>query len=539
MNRSDTERRKIPALIVWNVLILFLLNAGTTFHLQGADTLKVFEPVIMADAPSNEATIVALRDGSYKVFYINRPGSADKLMSIGSEDGKEWSQPEIELNLPGEAYYANQVIQGESGSIHCVFHLWGKGDNGYRGRHLNLWYARKDPGTEDWDTPQLIYDGYVGSLRNLMQLRSGRLLLSFGKAVPERMSKPPEGQIDYGWNEVISLYSDNNGQDWYTSNSLNIEIDPERTTRYGAIEPDVLELNNGNLWMLMRTNKGYLYQTFSEDLGQSWAPPQPSPFISSDSPADFLRLKDGRIVLFFNMNQKWDELNSYAFGGREVLHGAISNDEGVSWSGFREVLNVTGKKDKDVNLRGDRGTAYPSAVETEKGEIILVTGQGASRYILMFHPDWLVQKNKLSVQSSSSDEVAPNSELVFNFPALDKGTVAFKLHPPKKAKSIQLSLTDHFSVSEDSLAVAHAVYHHTLKRKQLKADGLEVSLHWDLENGYSQLYISDQKVSRAKMQRGTKTGINYLRIGWEPRSENPISKPVFLLNEILVLWNKK
>src|SRR5690606_23005849 len=98
-----------------------------------------------------------------------------------------------------------------------------------------------------------------------------------------------------------------------------------------------------------------------------------------------VRLSDGRLVLFLNACQRWDDPMSYAIGGREALHAAISDDEGATWRGFREVL-----RDLRGDAKGDRGTAYPNAAETADGKIVLVSGQGEERKsILLLDPDWL------------------------------------------------------------------------------------------------------------------------------------------------------
>jgi len=72
-------------------------------------------------------------------------------------------------------------------------------------------------------------------------------------------------------------------------------------------------------------------------------------------------------------------------GGREVLHAAISADEGQTWRGFREIF-----REAPGPLRGDRGTAYASLVENAAGKIIVVSGQGEGRRALFaWDPRWL------------------------------------------------------------------------------------------------------------------------------------------------------
>lgn len=475
----------------------------------------VFAPEVTGAAPTNEATIVTMSDGGHRIFYINRPGEANRLMSVWSADGLHWSAPETEMELPGTAYYANRVMMDDKGVLHCIFHLWAEGSNGYRGRHLDLWYTRKKSGPGAWEKPRKIYDGYVGSLRCFMQLASGRLMTSFGRAVPARSAKPTSAGTDYGWNEVLTLLSDDGGETWQeTPHPLNIEIDGGKATRYGAIEPDAIQLKNNSLWMLIRTNKGTFYESFSQDSGENWTIPKPSKFVSSDSPAAFLRLKDGRIILFFNMNQRWDNPNSYAFGGREVLHAAITDDEGKTWKGFREVLREdTRKAGKE---KGDRGTAYPSAVETSDGKVILVSGQGESKSIVLFDPDWLEETSIRAIPAATETDLSEGPEWVQNFPAAKNGEIGIKLDLNKNPPSLRVALTDHFSIPADSLASANSAFVFSFTPENVVEGTNTMKIKWCSDRKKISLYLNNRLLTRSTLAKTSESGMNYLRIATMP-----------------------
>lgn len=499
----------------------------------------VREPAIVKSAASNEATMIRRSSGELVIFFINRPGDANKMMVIRShDDGISWSEPAVAFDLPGQAYYANQVLEDDQGTLHVVFHLFSSGANGYRGRHLDLWHTQKRLDA-DWEKPKKIYDGYVGSMRGFIQLSNGRLLLAFARAMPAREQKPAPGAADYGWNETIACYSDDHGDTWELSpGTVNIEVDPTNITRYGGVEPAIIQLTDGRVWMLVRTNKGQLYESFSGDGGSTWSQPQPTPFISSDSPATLLRLGDGRLVILWSANQRYDDQRSYANGGREVLHAAISSDDGKTWKGFREVL-VSPVSSAE---KGDRGTAYPSAVENSGGKVVFVSGQAEERAIVMFDPDWLAdraagddfrkgfvqwtffgidagfsldmpargKKKALCVQPQASAGHAA----VWNFPAAESGQLTLHFYTTDANPGIELALTDHFSVSHDTLAAKHAVVRFSLPESKISGSGkLKVEITWDNQRGDAHIKVNGKPAGTAAFSRITDFGLNYLRVG--------------------------
>ena len=514
-------------------------NFGMRLRKAPAKINAIHAPVIVGASPGNESTLIKLSDGTLKIFYINRPGKADKMMSVTSKDGGlNWSTPVKEYNLPGEAYYANQVMQDKNGTIHSVVHIYGTGDKGYRGKHLNLWYTQKKLNDTEWKAPVKIWDGYVGSIRGFIQLSNNRLIIPMTEADPLRAKKPANDETDYGLFNSMVLYSDDSGKNWKISEShLSVEVDPSQVTRYGAIEPNLIELKNGKLWMLIRTNKGHLYQSFSEDFGKTWSKAAPSKFISSDSPATTVRLTDGRIIILWCANQRYDDQRSYANGGREVLHAAISSDEGISWRGFREVL----VSPHTITIKGDRGSAYPSAVETNDHKIVFVSGQGEEKSIVCFDPEWLEEKtafndfsegllpvtmygkdSSVAVKKSSGktylhikQTTKKTCSPVWNFPMTPKGTVTIKVKSYPDSKGIQLSLNNHYSASYDSLAAKMAPVHFVVHNELLnqKDSSASIKIHWDNTTQKASLYINEKLIQQQPFLHKMEQGFNYLRIG--------------------------
>lgn len=515
------------------VTMSLLTSAPHTFAADAVPPVRVGEP------PANEATIVRLPDDSHRVYHVLRPAGTE-LRSIGSTDnGKTWGDDRLEFKLPGVAYYGNQVLIDSDGELQAVFHIQGKGAKGYNGRHYDVWHARTSGGRKTWGEPKRIFEGYVGSMRGFIQLKSGRLVLSVSVAVPELQKKVGDGKPDYGWNDIAVFYSDDNGATWQVApKRLAILQDNARgKTRYGAVEPHVVQLADGRVWMLIRTKNGFLYESTSPN-GVDWSEAKPSKFISSDSPATTARLKDGRLALFVNACQRWDDPMSYAVGGREVLHGAISSDEGKTWQGFREVLY-----DFAGDGKGDRGTAYPSATETADGMIALVSGQGEGRKSILrvdakwlsetsasTHcaagewPQWTTHEGKgaeiidhpdksgakaLSVRKTGAKASAGAA---WNFPIGTEGKLVLRIKPRAGFGGAIVSLTDHYSVTGDTLADDNAVYSKRLDEQALAAGQWhDVAIEWK-PGGDASVTIDGKPAAPINAKRRPAVGINYLRL---------------------------
>ncbi|MEY4938354.1 MAG: hypothetical protein RIQ93_89 [Verrucomicrobiota bacterium] len=503
-------------------------------------------PVIVRAAATNETSLVRRRDGALEIYSVTKPASDSISVQRSADGGLTWSEPQVAFPLPGRAYYAVQALEAGDGALHVVAHLGGEGPGGYRGRLYEVYHAKRPAGSVAWSSPQRVVPGYVGSIRGFIALhRNGRLLLAVGRAMPGREAPPASGP-DLGWNDTFVYFSDDQGATWRQSpDALSVELKTPNATRYGAIEPVLLELRDGRVWMLVRDRQGRLWQSFSAD-GARWAPLERTTFISSDSPAALLRLRDGRIILLTNACQNWTDPRSYAMGGREVLHAAISADEGKTWRGFREILHET-----VVVSGGDRGTAYASLAENTAGKVVVVSGQGeANRAIVMFDPGWLERR---SVQDElvagpvawtqygddglRVDPVEGGARVVavplkatgfcgalWNFPIGEAGELRARIQLPARSRAVRLSLNDHFNRIDDRQAAAHAVFTIEAESVNLRADKHwhDLTLKWSgaQARGELDVTVDGQPPVRLSAQRAAQFGVNYLRVEFRGDSDD-------------------
>ncbi|MBL8176512.1 MAG: exo-alpha-sialidase, partial [Bryobacterales bacterium] len=431
-------------------------------------------PTILRPAPENEASLVTLSDGTTRLFYMKRNEAVCSIDSL--DEGRTWTAERREFPVPGHTAHACVALLDSRRELHVFFLvIRGMGTRLNIDRFIDIFHVRTNNGS--WLPPDRIWDGYCGSLRAAIETRRGRIVLPFASWTAGRPAAPPVGS-----NEVTAIYSDDFGASWRQSPSGLTSPCREdyNGSNYGAVEPCLVELPTRRLWMLMRTQTGALYESFSND-GSEWTPAAASPFHSSNSPAALLRLRDHAIVLAWNNCLPPPKHGGQGvYGGRDALHIAISRDNARTWRGFREIyLDPT--RNQTPPQRGDRATAYPFLAETRTGHILLTTGQGERRRaVLRFHPEWLLA----TTHQSTFDPNAPDwstfesfgparnywrdrrigPAATWNFPSLHRGTLDITLDGEATA-----TLTDHF---QDPAEQAPGCI-------QLAIAGPRVTMRWD------------------------------------------------------------
>jgi len=285
-----------------------------------------------ADNPRNsEGSIIELRDGrlflAYSHFYGgSRDESSAYIAGRFSEDkGKTWSKEDVTvIENEGKQNVMSvtllRFISGEIGLFYAV-------KNSSSDCRLYM-RTSKDEG-KTWSDkiltiPQEGY--YVVNNDRVIQHTSGRLLF------PADYHPFSQGKLGPGIS--MCFFSDDKGKTWQKSKT---ELQAPENSHSGLQEPGIIELKDGSLMMLMRTDLGCQFRSYSHDRGETWSLAQPTDIISPVSPATVKRIpKTGDLLLIWN-----DHSGKYPYvsGKRTPLCSAISQDEGKTWKNSKLLEN--------------------------------------------------------------------------------------------------------------------------------------------------------------------------------------------------------
>jgi len=307
----------------------------------------------------------------------------NKATTILSNDGgATWYKPRP--IFPESKHYkpeSSYVIRTDDGTLVLAFvnaaeKVWKWNDvrrDADPGTKLPAYVTRSSDEGKTWEKPQKLHDEWTGDLRTMIQMRNGTIVLS----AMQLWNNP-------GRHVMLTYSSKDDGKTWIRSNFIDLGGNGHHD---GAVEGTIIELKDGRLWMLIRTNWDVFWESFSGDDGRSWKLTRPSRIAASSSPGQLLRLKSGRLVLLWNrmmptgwktyprmggaknkLSPQWSSIPASA--SREELAMSFSDDDGKTWSPHTIIA-----------ARNDQ-VSYPYAFEPEPGTLWVTTGYGNLRAIL-------------------------------------------------------------------------------------------------------------------------------------------------------------
>jgi hypothetical protein len=550
----------------WGAIAAIIV--ATTLESVGIAAAVPQAPTILEAAGNQGGSfLVTMPDGA--VDWINTQmatNGLDVMRRRSFDKGVTWSTPQRLCGLSREEFgttvpYVTMPLMGQNGNLQLFWMVErGTGNNPAVDLFYDIRQAHSSGNVTTWTNTQRIFEGYVGSINGVTQLPSGRIVLPFAYWIAKQPAGPP-----YGNNVVTTVYSDNGGDTWQQSTAaLRVPCYPNYNgDNLGAVEPTIVNLKDGRAWMLIRTQTGFLYESYSQD-GANWSDPVQTRFRSTDSPAGLLRVPDGRLIAFWNNCENTSPINGKGvYTTRDAIHAAISSDDGKTWHGYREVYRDPTRNDSPPRT-GDRGTAYPYPVATADGTVLLITGQATGRRALLsFDPDWLEITHAEDDFSNGLDDWSvfksfgepinwwrdrvqgavlvdhptkagakalhvrrPDDKdgdgAVWNFPAGRRGKVELSFQLQTGFKGGSIALADRFIQPTDSVGEANA----NLVLLSITGDGrlpdgtvltsgqwYQLGLQWDLDRDICQILLNGQPTSTLPIlnEDPLSAGASYLR----------------------------
>lgn len=229
---------------------------------------------------------------------------------------------------------------------------WGEKDVNWRDFVLPTYSCRSLDDGKTWETPVKLSEPWCGCIHSLIQMRSGRVVLVGQEIIPE-------------WRHATVMFvSDDLGKSWQRGDMLDYGVGAH--DHAGSIEGSVIERKDGSLYLLLRTESGWLWEATSQD-GLKWEGLKQSQIKSVTCCPQMARLADGRIALLWNAPPRHLPASG---SSRAELSLAFSEDEARTWS--KPVIVA-------ANYASGGRVSYPYLYESTPGELWITTMQGGLR----------------------------------------------------------------------------------------------------------------------------------------------------------------
>lgn len=566
-------------------LYLSWLSFAVCTSVVGADELSpgtgnpflkaIYKPTVVAVQPDDAARDMCVTaDGEIRHYGFMDVGGEKVRVYISSKDGINWSR-----------HIAHPKDVGA-----MVKSPW-SGTWIYFNHQSQLVRSKKGPGDTEAEVLDLGYKKL--ELRQLIAMKTRRRWIAVFSDVSCKNGECYHTKV---------AYSDDDGKTWHINQVEPIENTPRifpggqrRHWFNNGCEPTVVELKDGTLRLGLRSSGPHHAFCISKDGGKTWSKAEPdTAFWATNTMPLFFRLSDGRLLFFWNNTAILPTMPISAhpevakkstitkgiweavFTNRDALHAAISDDDGKTWKGFREIAlnDIRNRCDFrtcgiDNAARNDKSVHQSQAIELAEGKVLLAFGQNKSaRRMIVFDPDWLLEKGRVENFDKGLDAIShhlyvksyagswgKNGHCSWNrIPgavlsrdpdhSLEKTVVREALQicriadprlfddrqgatwnfPAAAAGSVELecriegagfrlSLLDHWINPCDSFNAERAPFSQAISSDLLpKGRWAKLAVVWDIQKQDAELFIDGKSIARTKLKDCPRFGLSYLHL---------------------------
>ncbi len=312
--------------------------------------------------------------------------------------------------------YLSSVDGGLSWKRHMVKGRFDLGASTYVS-YLNKYISVQNAGEEGsfllvGNTPDdinpmriLISAESCGEIRMIFPMRSRNRVIIVGHE--QRPELHPTAYF------AVLYYADGDLRDWtrvpLPAVPFHVPQPPHKGVRWqqNNRENTIEEISGGRLMMISRTATDYHYISYSDDGGETWSEAVPSTFHSTGTMPALKRLSDGKLLFCWCNTRPLAELDSAdgiwedVFTNRDALHIAISNDDGKSWKGFRELALNPHRNAADFRSLGgpevgrDKSVHQVEILEMPYNKLLISYGQHTvCRRLILVDRGWITEKTR-------------------------------------------------------------------------------------------------------------------------------------------------
>ena len=375
----------LNALVRFSLVALTLTSILATTAAAADDVVieRVFGPEL-PDKYKHPACFTELANGDLYLAYYGGSGEYGEDTWVRGarlpKGSSQWSTPEVIADTPFRSD-GNPVVWQDPDGVVWLFYVCRYGPTWSQSR---IKFKISHDNAHTWsDSDMLSFD--MGTM-----VRSRPIVLNNGDYLLGVYHETGNDREMVGPDTTSFFLRKKKGEnEWTPSNHIK--------SRIGNLQPSPVQITDDYLVSYSRRGGGYgpqpdgfLVRSESRDGGYTWSEGTDSQFPNPNSAADFIKLKNGHLLLVYNDSDQ---------GRRMPLTVAISTDNDETYPHRRNIVNKPGDS-----------AAYPIALQTQDGKIHVIYTSNRRTVInhAVFEESAILGHTQDDAASAASTKVIPH-----------------------------------------------------------------------------------------------------------------------------------